>query len=182
MTFTPTRIQGVWIVDQNRHSDDRGWFARTWCDEEFSRAGISARFCQFSASFNNRRGTLRGMHIQEAPHEEGKLVRCTRGAIFDVALDLRPTSPTFLKWEGFQLDENNGRAIYIPEGCAHGFQTIEADSEVLYHISVPFAGSSSRCWRWNDPTFSIEWPLPEIAHLSPRDAEAPFFPSATQAQ
>ena len=175
MKFISTSIAGVWIVQQDRHEDDRGWFARTWCESEFAAHGIPIRFAQCNASFNKSRGTLRGMHLQTAPHEEAKLVRCTRGAIFDVALDLRPESPTFRKWEAIELNEQNGTAFFIPEGCAHGFQTLQDATEVFYQISVPYHGPSSRCWRWDDPAFQIRWPLPNDAFLSARDVSAPDY-------
>ena len=177
MKFIPASIPGVWIVQQDRHEDDRGWFARTWCESEFAAHGIPTRFAQCNASFNKHRGILRGMHLQEAPHAEAKLVRCTRVAIFDVALDLRPESPTFGKWEAIELNEQNGTAFFIPEGCAHGFQTLEDATEVFYQISVPYHPTSSCCWAWNDPFFDIRWPLTAEVSLSSRDATAPCYPS-----
>lgn len=176
MIFTPTQLAGVWLVDQDRRGDERGWFARTWCAEEFARHGLNPKLTQCSASFNHRRGTLRGMHYQAAPHEEAKLVRCVRGAMFDVALDLRAGSPTFHQWVGVKLTPDNGRALYVPEGCAHGFQTLVADTEVLYQISTPWHPESGRGVRWDDPAFGIQWPLAEPCHLSPRDATYPDFP------
>lgn len=175
MNFISTSIEGVWIIQQHRHKDDRGWFARTCCQSEFSVHGLSTLFAQCNASFNQRRGTLRGMHLQRAPHAEAKLVRCTRGAIFDVALDLRPRSPTFGKWESVELTEENGTAFYIPEGCAHGFQTLEDASEIFYQISVPYNPGSSCCWAWNDPFFDIRWPNPCGAIVSCRDSMAPKY-------
>lgn len=173
MKFTPTKIAGVWIVDLERHADERGWFARTWCAEEFRQHGLNPDLAQCSASFNRRRGTLRGMHWQAAPHEEAKLVRCVRGAMFDVALDVRPGSATFKQWVSVELTPDNGRALYVPEGCAHGFQTLADDTEVLYQISCPWHPASGRGVRWNDPFFAIEWPLSGIALLSDRDASYP---------
>jgi dTDP-4-dehydrorhamnose 3,5-epimerase len=170
MKFTPTKIAGVWLVDMERHADERGWFARTWCAEEFRQHGLNPDLAQCSASFNRRRGTLRGMHWQSAPHEEAKLVRCVRGAMFDVALDVRPGSATFKQWVGVELTPENGRALYVPEGCAHGFQTLADDTEVLYQISCPWHPDGARGARWNDPAFGIAWPLPADAILSPRDA------------
>lgn len=177
MKFISTSISGVWIIQPERHEDDRGWFARTWCEEEFAAHGLPTRFSQCNASFNKHRGTLRGMHFQEAPYQEAKLVRCTRGSLFDVALDLRPGSPTFGKWEGVELSEDNGAAFFIPEGCAHGFQTLEDSTEVFYQISVPYHVDSGRCWAWNDPFFDIRWPHPYEATLSPRDSSAPLYSS-----
>ena len=175
MKFTPTKLAGVWLVDMERHADERGWFARTWCAEEFAAHGLPKSFSQCSSSFNRRRGTLRGMHYQVAPHAEAKLVRCTRGAMFDVALDLRPGSATFKQWAGVELTAENGRALYLPEGCAHGFQTLADDTEVFYQISCPWHSASGRGVRWNDPCFAIEWRQPELALLSDRDASYPNY-------
>ena len=175
MKFTLTKIAGVWLVEMERHADERGWFARTWCVEEFTRHGLNPRLAQCSASFNRRRGTLRGMHYQAAPHEEAKLVRCVRGAMFDVALDLRPGSATFKQWVGVELSPDNGRALYVPEGCAHGFQTLADDTEVLYQISAPWHPDSARGVRWNDPAFGIEWYSPKDAILNERDKSYPDF-------
>jgi dTDP-4-dehydrorhamnose 3,5-epimerase len=169
MKFTPTKIAGVWILEMELREDSRGWFARTWCVDEFASHGLNRSLAQCSSSFNKTRGTLRGMHYQAPPHAEAKVVRCTRGAIFDVALDLRPDSATYLQWESLVLRDDNGKAFYIPEGCAHGFQTLEDDTEVFYMNSVPFQPDYGRGCRWDDPVFQIHWPLPEIAHLSDRD-------------
>ncbi|MFA6544085.1 MAG: dTDP-4-dehydrorhamnose 3,5-epimerase [Limisphaerales bacterium] len=175
MKFIPTKLAGVWIVEPERREDERGWFARTWCAEEFAKHGLNPGLSQCSASFNRLRGTLRGMHYQSAPHEEAKLVRCVRGAMFDVALDLRPASPTFRQWVGVELTPDNGRALYVPEGCAHGFQTLVGDTEVLYLISAPWHAGSTQGVRWNDPAFGIEWPLPAEVTLNDRDRELPDF-------
>ncbi|MBI5801717.1 MAG: dTDP-4-dehydrorhamnose 3,5-epimerase [Verrucomicrobia bacterium] len=176
MKFTPTKLAGVWLVDQERRGDERGWFARTWCAEEFIKHGLNPKLSQCSASFNQRRGTLRGMHYQVAPLEEAKLVRCVRGAVFDVALDLRPASPTFRQWASADLTPDNGRALYVPEGCAHGFQTLADDTEILYQISAPWQSASARGVRWNDPAFGIAWPLAGEALLNDRDRDLPDFP------
>lgn len=177
MKFTPTRIHGVWIVEMERRQDERGWFARTWCAEEFRLHGLDARLSQCSTSFNLRRGTLRGMHYQVAPHEEAKVVRCTRGAVFDVALDLRRESPTFRDWVGVELTAENGLGLYIPKGCAHGFQTLEDSTEMSYSIAEAYHPDQGRIVRWNDPRFSIEWPLFDQAILSSQDANCPDFTS-----
>ena len=169
MKFSPTKIAGLWILEMDRHEDSRGWFARTWCVHEFASYGLNCPVAQCSTSFNKNRGTLRGMHYQAAPHAEAKVVRCTNGTIFDVALDLRQDSATYLQWESLELSGDNGKAFYIPEGCAHGFQTLEDNSEVFYMNSVPFMPDYGRGCRWDDPAFQIHWPLPEIAHLSDRD-------------
>ena len=176
MNFTPTKIAGVWLVDMERHQDERGWFARTWCKEEFHKHGLNPNLSQCSSSFNRRRGTLRGMHWQAAPHEEAKLVRCVRGAMFDVALDVRPDSATFKQWVSAELTPENGRALYIPEGCAHGFQTLMKNTEVLYQISRAWHSESARAARWNDPAFGIIWPLADIATLGMRDQSHDQWP------
>jgi dTDP-4-dehydrorhamnose 3,5-epimerase len=175
MKFLPTKIDGVWIVEMERHSDNRGWFAQTWTPKEFAANGVNSKLANCSVSFNLRRGTMRGMHYQIAPHQEAKLVRCTRGAIFDVALDLRPDSPTFKRSIGTELTADNGRALYISEGHAHGFQTLLDDTEVLYLISEDWHPESAHGVRWDDPAFKIYWPLTENLVLSPRDATWPNF-------
>ena len=175
MKFTPTKIAGVWLVELDRRSDERGWFARTWCAEEFSRHGLHPGLSQCSISANARRGTLRGMHYQCAPHAEAKLVRCIRGALYDVGLDLRPASATFRHWVAAELTAENGRALYFPAGCAHGFQTLADHTEVFYSIATPWHPESGRGVRWNDPAFGIQWPLPAEALLSDRDALYPDF-------
>ncbi len=177
MKFTPAKIPGVWIVEQERFADDRGYFARTWCAEEFAAHGLNSRLLQCSTSFNLKRGTLRGLHFQAAPHAEDKLVRCTRGAIFDVAVDLRPDSPTYKQWVGVELSETNGLALYIPQGFAHGFQTVTDNSEVFYQMSHLYHPTAGKGWRWNDPAFGITWPIPSAPILSPRDAAYPDFSS-----
>jgi dTDP-4-dehydrorhamnose 3,5-epimerase len=175
MKFTATKIADVWIVDLDRKEDERGWFARAWCTQEFGRRGLNPNLSQCSTSFNRRRGTLRGMHYQAAPHQEAKLVRCMRGALFDVALDLRPNSPTWKQWVGVELNPENGRALYVPEGCAHGFQTLADTTEVIYFISTPWNAESGRGVRWNDPAVGINWPQSSTAILNPRDAQLPLL-------
>ncbi|MBE7497018.1 MAG: dTDP-4-dehydrorhamnose 3,5-epimerase [Verrucomicrobiaceae bacterium] len=177
MKFTAASIPGVWIIEPDRHMDERGWFARTWCEKEFEAYGLPSRFVQCSASFNHRLGTLRGMHYQAAPCQEEKLIRCTRGAMFDVALDLREESPMFRQWIGIELSADNGSAIFIPKGVAHGFQTLLDNTEVHYSITTEFNPSSARTASWNDPAFSIAWPMPEPANISHRDATAPWLES-----
>lgn len=179
MKFVPTKVEGVWIVEMERHHDERGWFARACCMEEFSAQGLDAGFVQCSSSFNLRRGTLRGMHYQSAPHEEAKLVRCIRGAIYDVALDLRAGSPTFRQWVAVELTADNGRALYIPKGCAHGFQTLADNTEVFYQISTPFHPGCARGVRWNDPAFGIEWPAEPSLIQSERDRNYPLVTGPT---
>ncbi|QJR16513.1 dTDP-4-dehydrorhamnose 3,5-epimerase [Usitatibacter palustris] len=169
MKFATTLIPGLVVVDVERREDARGFFGRSFCAEEFARAGLDARVAQCSVSHNAKRGTLRGMHWQAEPHAEAKLVRCTAGAIFDVALDLRPDSPTFRKWVGFELTADNHRALYIPPGFGHGFQTLADNSEVYYQMSVPYVPEASRGARWNDPSFAIRWPVADPV-VSERDA------------
>ena len=155
MRFVETPIGGAVVVELERHVDERGYFARAWDPAELAAGGLTPELAQASISRSTRAGTLRGMHFQNAPHEEAKLVRCIRGAIFDVVLDLRPTSDTYLGWHGVRLDEDNGRALYVPEGCAHGFQTLADDSDVLYMISRPYVPEASAGARWDDPAFGI---------------------------
>lgn len=174
MQFTPLSISGAYLVDLEFKEDDRGSFARTWCQEEFAALGLAERFVQCSLSRNLRRGTLRGMHYQAEPHAEAKLVRCVRGAIYDVVLDLRRDSPTFCQWAAVELTDINYRALYLPRGCAHGFQTLEDDSEIFYQISDFYAPEAARGVRWNDPRFAIDWPLAAPV-MSDRDRNYPDF-------
>lgn len=174
MRFLPTAINGVVLVDCTPATDDRGSFARLHCPDEFAAAGYPFIPAQTSLSRNTSARTLRGMHYEEAPHEEAKLVRAVRGRIFDVALDLRPDSPTFLSWTGAELSAENGRALLIPKGMAHGFITLEPDTDVLYQIDRIFEAGYGRGVRWDDPAFGIEWPvLPSV--ISERDAAYPDF-------
>lgn len=174
MIFRETTLTGAYILEVERREDARGFFARTFCRDEFTRRGLPAEFVQSSVSFNRGRGTLRGMHFQRPPHAEGKLVRCTRGAIHDVVLDLREDSPTFRRWMAVELSEDSHRAVYIPPGCAHGFQTLRDDVEVLYSMSEPYVPELADGVRWDDPAFAIHWPL-EPPILSDRDATYPSF-------
>lgn len=172
MIFRPTALSGVFVVEQERLADERGWFARTYCSKELAEHGLNPVIAQSSVSYNARAGTLRGMHYQAEPRAESKLVRCTRGAIYDVALDLRPGSPSYLKWFAAELSEDDGRALYVPAGCAHGFQTLADTTEVLYDISIPYHAPSGRGVRWDDPSFGIAWPEPPAGGrtISERDA------------
>jgi dTDP-4-dehydrorhamnose 3,5-epimerase len=158
MRFRGTKLPGVFEIEVEAKSDDRGFFARTWCQKEFEAHGLNSRLVQCSLSYNVRKGTLRGMHYQVAPYGETKLVRCTRGVIHDVVLDLRPQSPTFKDWIGVLLTAENRNAIYVPVGCAHGFLTLEDDSEVFYQMSEFYNAESARGVRWDDPAFQISWP------------------------
>jgi dTDP-4-dehydrorhamnose 3,5-epimerase len=166
--FTETKLKGAYIIEIEKLKDDRGFFARSWCQKEFERQGLSPRMVQANVSFNKLKGTLRGMHYQLAPYEETKLVRCTRGAIYDVIIDLRRASPTYAQWIGVKLTGDNYRMLYVPEDFAHGFQTLEDLSEVTYQVSQFYTPNSESGIRWNDPVFNIEWPL-EVQVISDKD-------------
>jgi dTDP-4-dehydrorhamnose 3,5-epimerase len=176
MQIRPTGLAGLCIVEVEKREDDRGYFARTFCAEEFAAAGLPTSFQQCNTSFNRHRGTLRGMHYQDDPFPEAKLVRCTRGAIFDVAVDLRPNSPTRCRWFGITLNAEDATMLFIPPGFAHGFQTLEDASEVFYQMGESYRAGLARGVRWDDPAFAIEWPIASPA-LSPRDAAYPDFPA-----
>lgn len=175
MRFTPVAVDGSYLVELERFEDERGFFARAWCEDEFRDYGLVPHLSQCSISRNARAGTLRGMHFQTAPHEEAKLVRCVSGAIFDVVLDLRADSPTYLRWAGVGLDAEDGAALYIPKGCAHGFQTLVDGADVLYMISDPYAPESASGVRFDDPAFGIEWPESGARTISERDRAWPDF-------
>jgi len=176
MQFKAAEIPGIWIIDLDRKEDDRGFFARTWCREEFAAHGLETNVVQTSISFNARRGTLRGMHYQIAPHEETKVIRCARGAIYDVLVDLRPKSSTFKKWIAVELTQENQRELYVPGGIAHGFQTLVDSTEVSYQMSEVYHPESARGIRWNDPQLNIPWPIANPIS-SPRDQQLPFLSS-----
>lgn len=173
MRFSPTEIPGAFVVDLEPSSDDRGFFARQWCGRELAAHGLVDRLAQTSLSFNRARGTLRGMHYQAAPHGETKLVHCTRGAIFDVIVDLRPGA-AHCRWAGYELSARDRRMLYVPDGVAHGFLSLEDDTEVQYFISTYFEPSAARGVRYNDPAFAIRWPGPAQV-ISPRDASYPDY-------
>ena len=174
MRFEATKIPGVVVVEPDLLEDERGCFARVWCRREFAEHGLRAELAQCSISWNRQRGTLRGMHLQGAPHAEAKLVRVPRGAVFDVALDLRPDSPSFRRWFGCELSETNRRMLYIPEGLAHGFLTLAEATEVVYQISEFHRPEAARGVRWDDPAFAIGWPARPVA-ISERDRSYPDF-------
>lgn len=174
MIFVETSLPGAYVIELERLEDDRGWFARTFAAEEFKARGLNSAVVHCNVSFNSRAGTLRGMHYQLAPHAECKLVRCTRGAIYDVIVDLRPDSPAYLRWFGVELDVDGGRSLYVPEGLAHGFQTLVDGSEVLYQMSHEYVPSHARGARWDDPAFGIDWPDAERT-ISERDRTYPDF-------
>jgi dTDP-4-dehydrorhamnose 3,5-epimerase len=176
MLFTETSLPGAFIVDLELRSDDRGFFARSYCPDEFAAQGLRTPLRQCSVSYNVRKGTLRGLHYQAAPHEEHKLVRCTAGAIFDVIVDIRPHSGHYKRWFATELTAQNHRALFIPSGFAHGFITLSDDAEVYYMISVPHSPEHAQGFRWSDPAFGIQWPLsPSV--ISPRDAAYPLLNS-----
>jgi dTDP-4-dehydrorhamnose 3,5-epimerase len=159
MIFEETALHGVWIVTAERNEDERGFFARTWCQSEFAAHGITDVWVQSSVSFNAKKGTLRGLHYQRKPHEETKLVRCTRGRLLDVVVDVRPDSPTFRKHLAVELNEENVKMVCVAKGCAHGFQTLEDETEVFYQISEFYSPDDACGVRWNDPAFGIAWPI-----------------------
>jgi dTDP-4-dehydrorhamnose 3,5-epimerase len=174
MIFTASPLSGAYLIDIERHADERGFFARSYCAEEFAARGLGPELRQCSVSYNARKGTLRGMHYQCAPHEEHKLVRCTAGAIFDVIVDIRPASSTHRRWFAAELSAENRRSLFIPPGFAHGFLSLTEGAEVYYMISAAHAPESSRGLRWNDPALAIEWPFaPTI--IAARDAAYPLL-------
>jgi len=170
MRFTPLALEGAHLIEPEPIEDHRGFFARVWCEEEFLERGLNATLAQCNLSFNPRKGTLRGMHYQAAPHAEVKLVRCTMGAAYDVIIDLRREAPTHGQWVAVELTAENRRMVYVPEGFAHGFQTLENNTELFYQISALYHPESARGVRWDDPAFAIEWPAVEHRILSTRDA------------
>ena len=172
MIFQRTALSGAFVIEPQRLEDERGFFARTWCQQEFLEQGLNSRLVQCNISFNHTKGTFRGMHYQQAPHEEAKLVRCTRGAILDIIVDLRPDSPTFKDHVTVELSEENRKMLYIPEQFAHGFLTLEDDTEVFYQMSEFFAPGSARGFCWDDPAFGIRLPM-EVTVISARDRTYP---------
>lgn len=177
MLFSESILKGAYIIEPEKLEDERGFFARSWCADEFAAYGLNPKIVQCSISFNHKKGTLRGMHYQVAPYEEEKLVRCTAGAVFDVIIDLRPESPTFKAWLAVELSASNRKMIYIPGGFAHGFQTLEDNSEIFYQISEFFHPESARGVRWDDPTFGIEWPVLQEITISDKDRKYLDFKS-----
>ncbi|WP_152397005.1 dTDP-4-dehydrorhamnose 3,5-epimerase [Paenibacillus guangzhouensis] len=160
MIFRETPFIGLYLIELEHIEDERGYFARTFCSEEFSMRGLNPDIIQCNLSYNRKRGTIRGMHYQLSPHEEAKLVRCIRGAVYDVVIDLRPASATYGEWYAIELNEQNRKMLYIPEGFAHGFQSLQDDTEVFYQMSRSYAAEAASGIRWNDPSFQITWPLP----------------------
>ena len=174
MIFKEQFIQGLYLIEPEKKEDERGFFARLFCENDFTLRGLESQFIQSSIAYSLKRGTLRGMHFQCAPHEETKLVRCTKGAIFDVVIDLRPGSPTYRQWFGVELSSENRLMLYIPKGFAHGYQTLSDRTEVSYQMSAPHHPESARALRWNDPAFGIRWPL-AVSVISKRDETVPDF-------
>jgi dTDP-4-dehydrorhamnose 3,5-epimerase len=174
MLFKETAFPGVFVVEMEHRPDTRGYFARSYCRDEFRRAGLHADFPQCNVSYNIKRGTLRGMHYQDDPLPEPKLVRCARGAIYDVVVDLRRGSPTFRRWLGVELNDDNGRSLYVPPGFAHGFQTLADHCDVFYMMGERYHPELARGVRWDDPAFAITWPI-ENPILSERDQSYPDF-------
>ena len=174
MIFNETDLKGAFVLELEELTDDRGFFARSWCRKEFQEHGLNPQLVQCNVSFNKHSNTLRGMHYQAAPYEEAKLVRCTRGSIYDVIIDLRPPSGTFARHFGILLDAKKHNMIYIPEGFAHGFLTLEDDTEIFYQMSEFYEPSSARGVRWNDPAFDIRWPA-DVSVISDRDRSYPDF-------
>lgn len=169
MLFNETELKGAFIVDLEQRADNRGFFARTWCQHEFEQQGMVARIVQANMSYNIHKGTLRGMHFQNAPYMETKLVRAVRGAIYDVIIDLRADSPTYKRWIGVELTADNRRALFVPEGFGHGFQTLTDDADVMYQVSEFYTPGAEGGLRYNDPAFDIQWPLP-VSVISDKDA------------
>jgi len=175
MIFTETAIQGATIIELNKLGDERGFFARAFCAEEFAAQGLETTFVQANISRSKEKHTVRGLHMQTDPFGETKLMRCTRGAIFDVLIDLRPESPSFRKWFGVELNENNHKMLYVPAGCAHGYQTLTDDSEVFYPVTAPYNAKSEIGIRWDDPSFKIDWPEKTNAIVSDKDKAWPLY-------
>jgi dTDP-4-dehydrorhamnose 3,5-epimerase len=174
LIFTETELKGAYIIELEKFNDERGFFARSWNKEEFEKHDLNSNLVQCNVSFNKKKGTLRGMHYQASPYEEIKLVRCTRGKIFDVIIDLRKNSNTYKKWFGVELSQDNYKMFYIPKGFAHGFETLEENTEIFYQMSTEYNEEMARGIRWNDPTFSIFWPL-KITAMSERDKNFSFY-------
>ena len=175
MIFRETSLGGAYLIEPERISDDRGFFARTWCIDEFDAHGIAGDFVQCSTSFNEKRSTLRGIHLQDDPCSEAKLIRCTRGRAYDVMVDLRPSSDTYGQWKAFELSADNGRLVYLPAGFGHGFQTLEDRTELSYHISEFYRPDLSTGIRWDDADLAIAWPDTDTPIISARDRHLPTF-------
>lgn len=174
MQFTPSRIPGAWVIDIEPIHDHRGFFAMTWLPEQFRQRGIEPALAQSNLAFNHKRGTMRGMHFQRAPHAQAKIVRATRGALLDVIVDLRPDSPTYRGWDAVELTADNRRMLYMPEGIAHGYLTLSDDTEAYYHASSPWVPQAESGIRWDDPAIAIKWPFTPTV-ISEKDSSWPLF-------
>jgi dTDP-4-dehydrorhamnose 3,5-epimerase len=175
MRFSPTELHDAIVIDLEPIEDGRGFFARAWDERELEERGLDTRIAQCNVSYNARKGTLRGMHLQHPPHEEVKLIRCVRGSLFDVVIDLRPGSPSYKRWTGLELSAANRRMLYVPRGFAHGFQTTEDDTETFYMVSEFYVPGAEGGVRWDDPAFGIEWPMDEPTQISEKDRSWPDF-------
>jgi len=175
VTFTETKIKGDFLIETDKIEDDRGFFSRIWCKEEFEAHDLISQFVQFNTSFSSKTGTIRGLHYQAPPDQEVKLIRCTKGAIYDVIIDIRPDSPTYGHWIGVELRADNHKMLYVPSGVAHGFKTLVDNSEVFYPVSEFYSPGSERGIRWDDPMFNIEWPVTDSLIISDKDKNWPGF-------
>jgi dTDP-4-dehydrorhamnose 3,5-epimerase len=175
VTFSPTTLAGVFVVDCDVFPDERGAFTRAWQPDAFAALGLETHIAQASLSSNHRRGTIRGLHYQSAPFEEVKVIRAVRGGIHDITVDLRPDSPTYLQWIGVDLTADNRRMVYVPKGCAHGYQTLTDDAEVFYFVSAPYSPDHQKGIRWNDPAIGVQWPLGAPTSISERDRGFPDY-------
>ena len=175
MIVNETRLVGVYVIDMVKIEDERGFFARVWCKKEVEEYRFVSSFVQLNTSFSKKRGTVRGLHYQISPHQEVKVMRCIRGAIFDVIIDLRPDSSTYMQWMGVELSAENRRMLYVPEGFGHGFQTLVDDTEVFYSVSEFYCPEAERGMRWNDPAFGIRWPETEDVTISDKDRSWPDY-------
>lgn len=178
MIFRDTKLAGAYILELETIGDERGFFARAWCERELEARGLNAHMVQANLSFNRKKGTLRGLHYQVAPYEEAKLVRCFRGAIYDVIIDLRPDSPTYMQWIGVELTAENRKLLYVPEHLAHGYQTLVDNTEVFYQVSQFYSPVAERGVWWNDPAFGIKWPEAADRIISSKDRSWPPYTSA----
>ncbi len=169
MIFNETKLKGAFIIELEKLEDERGFFARTWCKDEFEAQGLNTRLVQINVAFNKKRGTIRGLHYQVSPYEETKLIRCTKSAIYDVIIDLRASSHTYKQWIGVELTQDNYRMLYVPEGFAHGYQTLQDNTEVAYQVSQSYAPNSEQGVRWDDPAFNIAWPETEKRIITEKD-------------
>jgi dTDP-4-dehydrorhamnose 3,5-epimerase len=179
MRFAETDLPGAFVIELERREDERGFFARAWCEQEFADHGLETRVSQSNLAYNRKAGTLRGMHYQAPPHAEVKLVRCTSGAVYDVIVDLRPESSAYMRWIGVELSAENRRALYVPEGFAHGYQTLVDDTETYYQVSAPYTPAAERGVRWDDPIFGIEWPPADNRVISSKDRDWPDYRPGT---